>query len=107
MYPDCIPTPTPTPPTPKPTPLCDPPYEDMVYPDCIKPIPSPPLPPKCEAPYEDRIYPDCTPTPPPPPTPCTEEMPITSCGTTAPPVPIIIPPASCDEFTTKNAENVQ
>ena len=80
----------------------------MIYPDCINPI-------KCEAPNEDRDYPYCTPTPPPPtplPTPsvpCTEKeiTTISSCGTTVPPVPIIIPPASCDEFTTKNAENVQ
>ena len=83
-------------PPPPPEKICDPPNENRVYPDCI---PTPPL--KCEAPYEDRVYPDCAP-------PCTEEMPIiSSCTTTVPPVPIIIPPASCDEFTTKNAEIVK
>ena len=97
-YPDCTPTPPPPP-------LCDAPNQDMIYPDCIIPI-------KCEAPYEDRVYPDCTPTPPPPPTPpvpCTDKeiTTISSCGTKVQSVHTIIPPASCDEFNTKNAENMQ
>ena len=111
------------PPPPIPPPVCNPPYEYRIYPNCT---PTPP--PKCEAPYEDRMYPDCiptptptptpptptiyTPTPPPPPTPpvpCTDKeiTTISSCGTKVQSVHTIIPPASCDEFNTKNAENMQ